>query len=71
MSELHYAAYRRALAQPRTGLLDSLAEAGTGSTPGSREQVLRELLDEAHARIRALESALQRSNAVREPSMVA
>jgi hypothetical protein len=63
MSELHYDAYRRALARPRPGMLDSLGE-GKLAAP-SREQVLRELLDEAHARIRALESALLKINVVR------
>jgi len=70
MSYLHYQAYLQAMCSgdrpaERERLLDSLTtrprgDCQTSAAATSREQVLRELLDEAHARIRALEAALER-----------
>jgi hypothetical protein len=70
MSYLHYQAYVQAMrsgdpAAGRERLHESLlarprADCQSSAVAASREEVLRELLDEAHARIRALEAALER-----------
>ena len=69
MSDLHYHAYVEAIrncdAADRGDLFDTLAArrsaAGAHAAQvATREEVLRELLDEAHEKIRTLEQALER-----------
>jgi hypothetical protein len=69
MSDLHYQAYVEAIrncdAVDRGELFDTLAARRNSAGAHiaevvTREEVLRELLDEAHAKIRTLEQALER-----------